>query len=85
LAENEGIKEKVKQAFINEMMRRQDCNGTFDITQGLVDEYKTYTSDDPVVPYYSKERQCELAGEKWDVEADCEYLRKAMKGLGNYM
>ena len=50
---------------------------------GTVVPLHTYPESDPVVAFYRKERDEDLAGQKWNPEADCEYLRKAMKGLGN--
>ena len=49
---------------------------------GTVVPMHTYTESDPVVKFYRKDRDEDLAGQKWNAEADCEYLRKAMKGLG---
>ena len=63
-------------------MRRYDVSATFEIANGTVTPMLKYPADDPVVAFYNKERGEDLAGKEWDCEADCEYLRKAMRGLG---
>ena len=72
----------MKNNFIDELMRRQDVSGTFELTSGTVVPLDVYTVNDPVAEFYTKERDTDLNGKKWDCEADCEYLRKAMKGMG---
>ncbi|KAK3091372.1 hypothetical protein FSP39_019359 [Pinctada imbricata] len=69
-------------------MRRIEVSGTLDITDGTVHGYAVYRDDDPVVAYIEKtwrdagDTDSKLAGEKWDPDNDCQYLRDAMKGLG---
>lgn len=79
---NEDIKTQMRNIFIDELMRRYRVSGTFEMATGTVVPMHTYPEDDPVVAFYRKERDEDLAGEKWRPEPDCEYLRKAMKGLG---
>lgn len=79
---DEDIKGQMRKIFIDELMRRYRLSATFEMATGTVVPLHTYPESDPVVAFYSKERNEELAGEEWNPEADCEYLRKAMKGLG---
>lgn len=72
----------MKQVFVDELIRREKVSGTFEVTEGTVKPFEIYSSSDPVVAWYSKNRGEELSGKKWNCEADCEYLRDAMKGLG---
>ena len=74
----------MRNIFIDELMRRYRLSATFEMATGTVVPLLTYPESDPVVAFYSKERNEELAGEEWNPEADCEYLRKAMKGLGKH-
>ncbi|XP_071106712.1 annexin-B12-like [Haliotis cracherodii] len=76
------IKELMKTRFIDELMRREAVSGTFEMTEGTVKPFMTYPAEDPVVQYYNAERSTDLTDKPWDPEADCEYLRKGMKGLG---
>ena len=43
---------------------------------------RVYAQDDPVVIFLQKDEGADLAGQPWDPECDCRYLRKAMKGAG---
>ena len=72
----------MKKIFIDELMRRQDVSGTFELTSGTVVPLDVYKTDDPVAKSFRNERDTPLGGEPWDPQADCEYLRKAMKGIG---
>ena len=84
LRNNSNLKEEMKKAFVGELMRRQECNGTFEPTEGTVLPFKKYTADDPVAKWFASERevQDDIVGEKWDSQWDAEYLRKGMKGWG---
>lgn len=82
LDSSDDLRGQMHQAFVEEMMRRQAVSGTFEMTSGTVVPFDKYDSDDPVCLYYNKERQTDLNQQPWDAEADCEYLRSAMKGLG---
>lgn len=82
VAKNDTLKAEIKRMFVDELMRRMSVSGTFEITEGTVKPFGNYPPEDPVVDFYRKERSQDLAGKPWDPEADCEYLRKAMKGLG---
>ena len=44
--------------------------------------FKKYDSEDPVTKWFNKEKSQDLAGESWDALNDCEFLDKAMAGLG---
>jgi hypothetical protein len=82
IAANTNIKAEIKRMMVEELVRRQTVSGTFELTEGTIKQYPKYDPEDPVVKYYSTERSTKLADKPWDAEADCEYLRKAMKGLG---
>ena len=82
MAGNVDIKAEIKRMTVDELIRRQRCSGTFELTEGTVKPYPTYDAEDPVAAFYAAERGTDLVGEKWNCEADCEYLRKAMQGLG---
>ncbi|XP_064624237.1 annexin A5-like [Lineus longissimus] len=82
IAANTDIKAEIKRMTVDELIRRQTCSGTFELTEGTVKPSPKYAAEDPVVKFYSTERSTDLVGKPWDSEADCEYLRKAMKGLG---
>ncbi|KAH3873321.1 hypothetical protein DPMN_036553, partial [Dreissena polymorpha] len=79
---DEEVKKKMKSMFVNELMRRYVITATLEMAQGTVGPLVKYPADDMVVAFYKKERDTELAGQDWDPEADCEYLRVAMKGAG---
>lgn len=79
---NEDIKGQMRNIFIDELIRRYRLSATFEMATGTVVPMHTYPESDPVVAFYRKDRDEDLAGQKWNAEADCEYLRKAMKGLG---
>ena len=66
------------------MMRRQDLSGTFEITQGTVSPFGQYDEEDLVAMWHSGEKSCDICGEDWDAEYDCEYIRKAIRGWGMY-
>ncbi|XP_067936077.1 annexin-B12-like isoform X2 [Watersipora subatra] len=76
------LKEKVRQSFIDELMKQQETSGTFELTEGTVKPFTAYSAGDPVQIFSAQERNVDLTGKAWDSEADSEYLRKAMKGLG---
>ena len=78
----ETVKEEMKKMFVMEMMRRQRVSGTFEVTEGTVKPFKVYISGDPVAEWYEKNRGMSVINKPWDAECDCEYLRTAMKGLG---
>uniref|UniRef100_A0A1I8HSY7 Annexin n=1 Tax=Macrostomum lignano TaxID=282301 RepID=A0A1I8HSY7_9PLAT len=82
VAKSDTLKAEIKKMFVDELMRRLSVSGTFEITEGTVKPFGNYPADDPVADFYRKERSQDLADKPWDPEADCEYLRKAMKGLG---
>lgn len=79
---NEEVKSKMKNMFIDELLRRYAITSTLEMAQGTVAPFLKYPSDDIVVGYYKKERNTDLTGEEWNPEADCEYLRFSMKGAG---
>lgn len=79
---DEEVKQKMKNFFIDELMRRYAITSTLEMAQGTVVPLVKYPENDIVVGFYQKERDTNLAGEDWDPEADCEYLRVAMKGAG---
>lgn len=79
---NADIKGQMRNIFIDELLRRYRVSATFEMATGTVVPMHTYPEGDPVVKFYRKDRDEDLAGQKWNAEADCEYLRKAMKGLG---
>ena len=79
---DDDIKTKMKNIFVDELMRRFRCSATFEMASGTVMPLMTYPETDPVAAFYKKDRDEDLVGEKWNAEADCEYLRKAMRGLG---
>ena len=79
---DEQVKAQMKAVFMNELMRRYAVSSTFEVSQGTVVPMMKYPEDDIVVEFYRKERDEDLAGKDWDAEADCEYLREAMRGLG---
>lgn len=79
---DEDIKARMKDIFVNELLRRYAITSTLEMAQGTVVPLVKYPADDIVVEFYKKERDTELAGEDWDAEADCEYLREAMRGPG---
>lgn len=76
------VRERMKQAFVDELIRRERVSGTFEMTEGTVKPFTQYDRNDPVVAWYEKTKGCELAGKSWDCEVDCEYFNAAMKGLG---
>ncbi|KAL5018976.1 hypothetical protein ScPMuIL_004698 [Solemya velum] len=80
--DDEGMKSQIRKLFIDELLRRQAVSGNFEITQGTIQELKTYPATDPVVSFYQKEEKEDLTGKPWNSEADSMFLRKAMKGLG---
>jgi len=79
---DEEVKERMKMIFIDELSRRYAVSSTFEMAQGTVVPMMKYPEDDIVVAFYKAERDEDLTGKDWDPEADCEYLREAMKGLG---
>lgn len=79
---DEEIKAKMKNMFVDELLRRYAITSTLEMAQGTVVPLVKYPAEDMVVKFYQKERDTDLAGENWDPEADCEYLRVAMKGAG---
>ena len=79
---DDDIKARMKAIFCDELLRRYAITSTLEMAQGTVVPLVKYPADDIVVDFYKKERDTELAGEDWDAEADCEYLRVAMKGAG---
>ena len=81
---DDDIKTKMKNIFVDELMRRFRCSATFEMASGTVMPLMSYPETDPVAAFYKKDRDEDLVGEKWNAEADCEYLRKAMRGLGNF-
>ena len=81
-SEDVKLKEMMRQAFINELLRRQRVSGTFELTEGTVKPFKTYASDDPVADWSRSHDDLDLVGKNWDPESDCKYLRAAMKGIG---
>lgn len=76
------VREQMYQAFVSELIRRERVSGTFEMTEGTVKPFEMYTDNDPVALWNKKERGRDVTKSKWDKEADCEYLRAAMKGLG---
>ncbi|XP_074647782.1 annexin-B12-like [Tubulanus polymorphus] len=76
------LREEIRNNFIDEMMRRQDISGTFEITQGTVRAFVNYGVNDPVNLWSQKELKVDITDKPWDAETDCEYLRAAMKGAG---
>ena len=78
------LKARLKEIFVEELTRRMDFSGTFEITQGTVKKLVKYPGDDPVTVFYQSEREEDLTGKAWDREADCEYLRKSMRGMGKF-
>ncbi|KAL8603600.1 hypothetical protein ACOMHN_022552 [Nucella lapillus] len=78
----EKVRARMKQVFIDELHRRERVSGTFEVTEGTVCPFSKYDAEDPVAKWYNENRGDDLTGRKWDCEADCEYLRDAMKGLG---
>ncbi|KAL8558385.1 hypothetical protein ACOMHN_019794 [Nucella lapillus] len=78
----EMVRERMKQAFVDELIRRERVSGTFEMTEGTVKPFSQYDDQDPVVVWYEKTKGCGLANKSWDCEVDCEYFNAAMKGLG---
>ncbi|XP_076460206.1 annexin A4-like [Babylonia areolata] len=78
----EKVRQRMKQVFIDELHRREQVSGTFEVTEGTVRPFAVYDAEDPVCKWYNENRGEDLAGKKWNCEADCEYFRDAMKGLG---
>ncbi|XP_053393126.1 annexin A7-like [Mercenaria mercenaria] len=76
------VKTKMKNIFIDELLRRYAITSTLEMAQGTVVPLDKYPPDDMVVAFYKEKRDTDLAGEKWYPEADCEYLNVAMKGAG---
>ncbi|XP_052786079.1 annexin A4-like isoform X1 [Mya arenaria] len=79
---DEEVKQRFRSMFVEELMRRYQISGTLEMVQGTVGPLIKYPEDDIVVNFYREERDTELKDQEWDPEADCEYLRAAMKGLG---
>lgn len=80
----EKVREQMKRVFIDELCRREKVSGTFELTEGTVKPFEKYDETDPVTKWYSENRGEDLTDKKWNVEADCEYFRNAMKGLGEF-
>ncbi|XP_076455725.1 annexin A5-like [Babylonia areolata] len=83
----EKVRERMKKVYVDELVRREEVSGTFEMTEGTVKPMRMYTAEDPVVVWYAENRGEDLMDEdgnkgKWNLEADCEYLNEAMKGLG---
>lgn len=78
------MKEEMKRVFVAEMMRRQKVSGTFEVTEGTVKPFKKYLAGDPVAAWYLKNRDLDMTDKDWNPECDCEYLRDAMKNLGQF-
>ena len=74
----------MKKVFIDELCRREKVSGTFELTEGTVKPFEKYDQNDPVAKWYHENRGEDLTGKPWNFEADCEYLRDAMKGLGEF-
>lgn len=82
---DDDIKDKMKNIFMDEMMRRYILSGTFELQNGTIVPKMRYTEDDPVVQFYKNEKGQDLVADddlKWDVEKDAEFLYHAMEGLG---
>lgn len=82
---DEDIKARMKAIFVEELLRRYAVTSTLEMAQGTVVPMVKYPENDIVVDFYKKERDEDLAGQDWDAEADCEYLRVAMKGAGKHL
>ena len=82
LEEDDGLKNELRAAFIKELIRRQECNGTFEETNGTVMPFTKYDEEDPVCQWFQKEKGQDINGEDWDGMYDAEYLRKAVRGFG---
>ena len=67
---------------MDELMRRQQVNGTFEETTGTVYPFVEYDSEDPVAKWFAEVKGGPIEGEKWDPLYDAAYLRKAIKGWG---
>ncbi|XP_053393127.1 annexin A5-like [Mercenaria mercenaria] len=79
---DEEVKTRMKNFFVDELLRRYAITSTLEMAQGTVVPMVKYHPEDIVVEFYKNERDTDLAGEDWDAEADCEYLNVAMKGPG---
>lgn len=78
----EKVRQRMKEMFIAELCRRELVSGTFEMTEGTVKPFEKYDEADPVAAWYNENRGEDLTGKRWNLEADCEYFRDAMKGLG---
>ncbi|XP_070185504.1 annexin-B12-like [Littorina saxatilis] len=76
------VREQMQRVFIDELCRREAVSGTFEMTEGSVKPLFKYDAEDPVASWYNENRGEDISGKKWNCEADCEYMRDAMKGLG---
>lgn len=43
LSQDSDLKQKMKELFVNELMRRQDVSGTFEITEGELTQNVNFT------------------------------------------
>ena len=57
----------------------------FDPVAGTVEPIEEYDETDMVATWYSKEREEDLVGKKWDPECDAMYMRNAVRGWGTFV
>jgi annexin A7/11 len=82
LEEDSGMKDELKQRFVQELMRRQEVSGTFEETMGTVFPFHKYDEEDPCAAWFNSEKGQDINGEDWDPLYDAEYLRNGIKGWG---
>lgn len=75
-------REELKKKYVARLKDHLDKYNSLEPTTGTVKAYLKYTEDDPVVPFIDEFDGTKAAGESWDSEYDCIYLKEAMDGLG---
>lgn len=82
---DDDIKDKMKNIFIDELMRRYQITSTFERVSGTVHPFVKYTEDDLVVKFHKAHKHSlDITGEDWNPEYDLEYMCEAIKGLGKF-